>query len=419
MLPTAPNTNHADSSDPSCAITPIKLNHSFKTDSPIRRNTVPPSDFELIQDQSRFLGIVDTLREQPRIALDLETNGFFRHPERVCLIQIAIPNGRVFIIDPLALDDMTPLDDVLSDERVEVVLHSGDHDVRSLDRDWGFRVTSLFDTSVAAAFTGMDRLGLGTVLESSLGVSISKDKKLQRSDWTIRPLKPKYLDYAADDVRHLLSLTDNLKRKLSNLGRLEWVAEESERIAAIRYEPPDPDTAVFRVKGSRHLNGRALAVLDSLVAYRERHIARTGRPHFRVIPDAALVSLAANPDSKLKEVRGLGRFARGGLASGLRAAIRKGTEGRPDKASGGQKTPNPHEQGAAGRRLTTPRQPQEMANRAGQIAHPGPSPDMAYDQPQVYRAVSPRPGYQRCVPQAVRRWQRAEFGPSLRSALKR
>jgi ribonuclease D len=272
---------------------------------------------------------VNTLRAQPRIALDLETNGFFRYPERVCLIQIATPAGRVFLIDPLALDDMTPLGGVLSDERVEVILHSGDHDIRSLDRDWGFRVNSLFDTSIAAAFTGMDRLGLATVLESSLGVSINKSKKLQRSDWTIRPLKPKFLDYAADDVHYLLELADTLKKRLSNLGRLEWVAEESGRIAAIRYERPDPETAVFRVKGSRHLNPRGLAILKSLVAYREIHTLRVGRPHFRVIPDAALVSLAANPDSGLKKVRGMGRFAHGRLASGLRDAIRTGQKADP------------------------------------------------------------------------------------------
>ena len=156
---------------------------------------------------------------------------------------------------------MTPLGGVLSDERVEVVLHSGDHDIRSLDRDWSFRVTSLFDTSIAAAFTGMDRLGLATVLESSLEISITKDKKLQRSDWTIRPLKPKSLRYAADDVRHLLELADTLKNRLIHLGRLDWVIEESERIASIRYQPPDPETAVFRVKGARHLNPRGLAIL--------------------------------------------------------------------------------------------------------------------------------------------------------------
>ena len=272
--------------------------------------------------------MTNTLRDEPRIAFDLESNGFFRYPERICLVQIAIP-GRVFIVDPLALDDMTPLGNVLSDERVEVILHSGDHDIRSLDRDWSFRVTSLFDTSIAAAFTGIERLGLASVLESSLGVSITKDKNLQRSDWTLRPLKAKSLRYASDDVHHLLEMTDTLKKKLSDLGRIEWVMEESERISAIRYQQPDPDTAVFRVKGSRELNARALAVLKSLVAYREIHTMRVGRPHFRVIPDMALVSLAANPDSNLNRVRGLGRFARGKLASELRDAIRRGQDADP------------------------------------------------------------------------------------------
>ena len=362
--------------------------------------------------------MADTLRAQPRIALDLETNGFFRHPERVCLIQIAIPDGRVFIIDPLAVDDMTPLGDVLSDERVEIILHSGDHDIRSLDRDWGFRVASLFDTSIAAAFIGMDRLGLATVLESSLGVSINKDKKLQRSDWTIRPLKPKYLDYAADDVRHLLRLTDNLKNRLSDLGRLEWVSEESARIAAIRYEAPDPETAVFRVKGSQRLNGRALAILNSLVAYRQRHIARTGRPHFRVIPDAALVSLATNPDSRLKDVRGLGRFARGGLASGIRDAIRKGQKADPIKRP-------------VVRRPRTRMSKTQQADASRQLdrlkkwrtAH---GKTLALDPALVWpmqsmRAIARAPEEldTELRSPAVRRWQRAQFETSLRAALAR
>lgn len=361
---------------------------------------------------------MDTLQKQPRIALDLETNGFFRYPERVCLIQVAIPDGQVFLIDPLALDDMTPLGGVLSDERVEVILHSGDHDIRSLDRDWGFRVTSLFDTSIAAAFTGMERLGLATVVESSLGVSITKDKKLQRSDWTIRPLKPKYLNYAADDVRYLLDLAENLKSDLSRLGRLGWVAEESERIAAIRYEPPDPDTAVFRVKGSRRLNGRSLAVLDSLVSYRERHIVRMGRPHFRVIPDAALVSLAANPDSRLSEVRGLGRFARGRLASGLRAAIRRGQKADPIKRPV-VKRPRTRmtkaQQAKASRRLASLKKWRTAYGKSLAL-----DPALIWPM-QSLKAIarSPEQLDMELSSPAVRHWQRAEFAPSLRDALNR
>ena len=361
---------------------------------------------------------MDTLRAQPRIALDLETNGFFRYPERICLIQIATPDGRVFLIDPLALDDMTSLGGMLSDERVEVILHSGDHDIRSLDRDWGFRVTSLFDTSIAAAFTGMDRLGLATVLESSLGVSINKSKKLQRSDWTIRPLKPKFLDYAADDVHYLLELADTLKERLSNLGRLEWVAEESGRIAAIRYERPDPETAVFRVKGARHLDPRGLAVLKSLVAYREIHTLRVGRPHFRVIPDAALVSLAANPDSSLKKVRGLGRFAYGRLASGLRDAIRTGQKADPVRRP---RVRRPRANLSKAQQAEASRHLDRLKRwRTAQGKSLGLDPALIWPM-QSLKAIAKSPDEldTELRSPVIRRWQRAEFTRSLANALDR
>ena len=384
----------------------------------MRRIPVPNSDYELIQDQSRFLRVVDTLRKQPRIAFDLESNGFFRYPERVCLIQIATPVGQVFLIDPLALNDMTPLGDVLSNERVQIVLHSGDHDIRSLDRDWSFRVTSLFDTSIAAAFTGMERLGLATVLESSLSVSVTKDKKLQRSDWTLRPLKPKALNYAVDDVRHLLELADMLKVKLDKLGRLDWVVEESARIAAIRYIQPDPADAVFRVKGSRHLDGQALAVLKSLVDYREFHTMKAGRPHFRVIPDVALVTLAADPDSSLKKVRGLGRFAHGRLASGIRKAIRKGQAADPLK--------RPVNRQPRSRLSRTQRA--EVSTRLDRLKkwRTATGKSLALDPALIWPmtnmkslASSPHDLETELRSPDIRKWQRAEFEPSVRRVLDR
>ena len=100
-------------------------------------------------------------------------------------------------------------------------------------------------------------------------------------------------------------------------------------MAGIRYDPPDPELAVFAVKGSRDLDGRGLAILKALMEFRERHALRLGRPHFRVVPDAALLTLAREPKSDLREVRGLGMFARGRLAAGLRDAIKKGRAAEP------------------------------------------------------------------------------------------
>lgn len=313
---------------------------------------------------------------------------------------------------------MNPLGDVLSDKRVEVVLHSGDHDIRSLDRDWGFRVTSLFDTSIAAAFTGMDRLGLATVLESSLGVSINKSKKLQRSDWTIRPLEPKYLDYAADDVRYLLELTDTLKRKLTGLGRAGWVSEESRRVAAIRYEAPNPEMAVFRVKGSRRMNPRGLAILKSLVDYRESHTVKAGRPHFRVIPDAALVALAEKPDSSLKKVRGLGRFAHGRLAAGIRDAIRKGQAADPLRRPVNRQ-PRPRlsktQLAAVSARLDRLKKWRTATGKSLTL-----DPALIWPMTSMKSlASSPQELERELNSPDVRKWQRAEFGPSIRRALDR
>ncbi len=380
------------------------------------RGSAITSDFELVENQSRFLRVVETLQEQPRMAIDLESNGFFRYPEQVCLIQIAIP-GRVFIVDPLALDCVAPLGRVLSDDSVEIILHSGDHDIRSLDRDWGFRLTSLFDTSIAAAFTSMNRLGLAAVLESSLHISLTKDKKLQRSDWTMRPLSQKSLRYAADDARHLLELADVLKAKLSALGRLEWTLEESGRVAAGRYERPDPETAVFRVKGSMRLSGRSLAVLKSLVEYREDHAIIMGRPHFRVIPDAALVRLASNPDSKLGNVPGLGRFARGRLASGLRDAIRRGQSDAPPKRPVARKPRTNHlskaRLAAASRRLDRLKKWRIAQGEALTL-----NPALIWPMTSL-KAIAKFPESldEEVRSSDVRRWQRAEFETSLRKAL--
>lgn len=271
---------------------------------------------------------MERVSQEPRLGFDLESNGFFRYPERICLIQL-FASGRVYLIDPLAIDDMSLLGEVLASPGIETVLHSGDHDIRSLDRDWGFHVGNLFDTSIAAAFVGSERLGLASTLQDFMDVTILKEKSLQRSDWSVRPLTDAALAYAAGDVLHLFGLRDKLVERLGELNRLHWVREECDRLAEIRYNPPDPELAVFAVKGSRDLDGRGLAILKALMEYREGHVLRLGRPHFRVIPDAALVTMAAEPKVDLRDVRGLGMFARGRLAAGIRDAIKKGRAAQP------------------------------------------------------------------------------------------
>lgn len=373
-------------------------------------------NYNLIDDQPGYRRAVKAMSGARRIGLDLESNGFFRYPERVCLVQVSTPSG-AFVIDPLAVEDLSDLGEALANPKTEIILHSGSYDIVSLDRDWGFRVGSLFDTQIAAAFVGIRRLGLAPVLESVLGVSIPKEKNIQRSDWSIRPLSQKALAYAAGDVLHLFNLRDELADKLRSLGRAEWAAEECRRLAALRYEKPDPEMAVFQVKGWRDLDSRGLAILKSLVEFREDQAAIAGRPRFRVIPDMALTALARKPDSDLRGVRGLGRFGRGRAAAGLRKAI---ADGKAAPAVRPPPRPRPPrlsraENAAAGSRLATLKLWRSDLGKSL-----GLDPPLLWPMTSLQRlSRDPDSLEAELRSEDVRNWQRAEFADNLDQILRR
>ncbi|MCE2457472.1 MAG: hypothetical protein J4G14_06615 [Dehalococcoidia bacterium] len=371
-------------------------------------------EYELVADEPGFSHAISKISKARRIGLDLESNGFFRYPEQVCLVQISTPRD-VFVIDPLALEDMKPLGSVLATRKVETVLHAGSHDVLSLDRDWGMHIENMFDTNIAAAFVGMSRLGLANVLEEELGVDIPKEKRIQRSDWSNRPLSQKALDYAANDVRYLHELREALGKRLRKLGREDWVKEECQRLSATRYDPPDPDMAVFNVKGWRSLDDQGLAILQSLVDFREDHAVRMGRPHFRVIPDMALITLADKPNSDLSRVRGLGNFSRGSMARGIRKAIAEGQSSKPPKRPAQPRQPRiPRGQREAfSSRLAKLKQWRIARGKDLSL-----DPALIWPMRSLQRiARAPDKLESEMQDPDVRRWQRKEFGKSLRRAL--
>ncbi len=263
-----------------------------------------------------------------RVAIDTESNSLHRYPERLCLVQLAGASN-IYLIDPLGMQDLTPLGALLADERVEKVVHSADYDIRSLDRQYGFRIKSLFDTSIAAQFAGFTRLGLAAIAQDLLGKTMAKDKSLQRADWSLRPLSSRAIEYASEDVRYLFILRDLLSEKLASLGRAEWVAEECARLAAVRYVAPDRDKLFLSVKGASTLGPKGLASLKALAFFREREALQSGRPPFRILPDSTLVFLAANPQANLEDAPGLGPYGLSRWGPGLRQAIEEGLTAAP------------------------------------------------------------------------------------------
>lgn len=253
-------------------------------------------------------GFLAGLTDVRALALDTEGASFHRFVDRIYLLQLSTAE-REAVIDPLPIGTPARLGVLLEDPQIEVVLHDADYDLRLLHQDYGWRVTHLFDTRVAAQLLGIRAFGLAALLEQFFGIKL--DKKHQRADWSMRPLTADMLDYAAQDTRFLLSLRDRLHEELVRKGRWHWAQEEFTRAEGTRWEPEVPDTSFLRLKGARDLTRRELARLRELVRWRDTIAAELDRATFRVAGNEVLLDLARSAPSTRESLFSVKGFPRG------------------------------------------------------------------------------------------------------------
>jgi ribonuclease D len=290
---------------------------------------MPPADTDsaLYLDKpeavDRFLDEISDVKE---IALDTEGASFHRFLDRIYLLQLST-RDRSAIIDPLPIGSPVRLGDLLQSKGVEVVFHDADYDLRLLHQDYGWHVTNIFDTRIASQLLGIKSFGLAALLEQYFDVKL--DKKHQRADWSMRPLSPDMLEYAAQDTRFLLQLKDHLKGELDRRGRLHWAREEFARLEGTRWEAEESMEGFLRLKGARDLSRRELAVLREVANWRDTVAAQLDRATFRVMGNEVLFELARTTPRSVSELAAIKGMPKGMLeraGSDIVAAVRRGSE---------------------------------------------------------------------------------------------
>jgi ribonuclease D len=280
------------------------------------------------ESADRFLASIASSRV---LAIDTEGASFHRFVDRIYLLQLSTERLHA-IIDPLKVETIAGLGSLLESRDVEVVFHDADYDLRLLHQDYGWRVTNIFDTRVAAQLLGIKAFGLAALLERYFDVRL--DKKHQRADWSMRPLPGDMLEYAVQDTMHLLQLRQRMYDALEKAGRLSWAREEFDRLEGTRWEADDPESAFLKLKGARDLTRRELAILKELVAWRNGVAAELDRSTFRVAANDVLFQLARDvPTTRagLEVVKGLSRSLLGRQGDAILAAIARG-QAVPDSA---------------------------------------------------------------------------------------
>ncbi|PRX92387.1 ribonuclease D [Allonocardiopsis opalescens] len=255
------------------------------------------------------------------VAVDAERASGYRYGQRAYLVQLRRRGAGTVLIDPVACPDLSGLDEVLASD--EVVLHAATQDLPCL-AEVGVRPRRLFDTELAGRLLGHPRVGLGSMVETVLGLRLEKGHSA--ADWSTRPLPEDWLRYAALDVEVLIELRDALERQLVESGKLEWALEE---FAAVASAPPrEPRADPWRRTSGIHRirDRRGLAVVRALWNERDAVARDRDLSPGRVVPDSAIVAAAqAMPKSPqaLAELRPFtGRLARRYLMTWFRALDR-------------------------------------------------------------------------------------------------
>jgi ribonuclease D len=284
-----------------------------------------------VDNQESLAQMLAQLHEASVIAVDTEANSLFAYFEKVCLLQFSI-EGMDFLVDPLSVD-VTPLGKIFASQQHEIVFHAAEYDVMCLKRDYNFQFNNLFDTMIAARLLGWKRYGLGPILEDRFNVHLNKS--LQRYNWGQRPLSEEALSYARLDTHYLLPLREMQQRELRAMGRLTEAYKVSQRQTRVEPAPKtfDPD-GFWRVKGARDLSPQQQAVLREIFILRDKLARNMDRPPFKVLSNAAMVSLATRlPASRreLDQIKGLSHKIRKQHAHNLLQAIIHGLDAPPPR----------------------------------------------------------------------------------------
>ncbi len=241
------------------------------------------------------------LLRQEHLGVDTEFMREKTYFAQLCLLQIATP-GEIYCVDPLTESSQQSFWRQLLAR--DWVVHSARQDIEVVYQTAGAMPTSLFDTQIAAGLLGYPaQMGYAGLVNELFGIEM--DKSHTRADWTKRPLREAYLQYAAEDVEHLLPAFDTLSEQLDRKGRLEWAREDSCALLDARLYEVDGAQAIERLKGARNFRGRRRAAAARLAAWRESEAIKRDRPRQWIARDNVLLEIAYHLPGSRKELEEL------------------------------------------------------------------------------------------------------------------
>ncbi len=285
---------------------------------------------EIVEDQAALESLAAAIRESGSFAYDTEFIGEETFLPRICLVQVACI-GRLALIDPLKVDDLTPIFELVADAAVETLVHDGAQDLEPARRALGVEPQGVVDTQVCAGFLDMPwPSSLAKAVERFAGHALSKGHTF--TDWDARPLTARQIRYAADDVRFLPLVWDRMRTRLESDDRLGWAIRECEESRRRHVGGFDPEKHMRKIVRGSRLKPKATTVLREIVELRHELAREQDLPHRVAMSDEAVADIAkTRPTDRegLQRCRHIGRRNVEEHGDRILEAVRRGVEGPP------------------------------------------------------------------------------------------
>ncbi len=251
------------------------------------------STYQCISTDADLANLCDVLARHQHIAIDTEfvrERTFF---PRVGLLQIAITDA-IFLIDPLACD-VTPLISILENQFVCKVMHSMSEDLEVFAALGMSQPRNFFDTQIAASWLGAGlSLSLQNLVQTHNDVLLNKSQT--RTDWLKRPLSNAQLAYAAEDVEYLLSIAEQQRGLLQEVGFQDYVMEDI--LLATSRDEEDHELSYLNYGRAASMDMKTLNRFQKLIAWRERVARRDDRPKPHLLKDNVISEVAIQCDTE-------------------------------------------------------------------------------------------------------------------------
>lgn len=262
--------------------------------------------FEMVTTHDALVALCQRLEKHDWLTIDTEFLRVDTYRPILCLVQIASADEAA-IIDPLKLDDLSPLWDLLMQPQIIKVFHAAGQDLEIILNATGQLPSNLFDTQIAASVCGFNhQAGYGALIKEVLNIDLPK--AFARTDWTRRPLSDEELQYAIGDVTYLRDAYHWLKDQLDSTGRGAWLSKEFTKLSDPARYRVEPVNAWKKVKGMQRLKPSQRAIGRALAEWRETVAQEQNRPRGRVLKDDQLIDLAKRAPQDLDALQRMQGF---------------------------------------------------------------------------------------------------------------